>query len=163
MWKTIWVMRRAKSMYVYDVKTQKLQVRGTPCKCCSRSQQRSSPSLRLWCWFYTIGTTTSAVSRPIKFILTFTRCVIRRARLFSDDLISWYDIFDKKLKNVSCEHARLNGWNSTLQAAWYILRVCIIPGTWYGFCQLTYDMIVNALFYTKYRSRVFYVLSLWRI
>ena len=36
-------------MYVYDdVKTQKLQVRGTPCKCCSRSQQqRSSPGLRL--------------------------------------------------------------------------------------------------------------------
>ena len=25
----------------------KLQVRGTPCKCCSRSQQRSSPGLRL--------------------------------------------------------------------------------------------------------------------
>ena len=41
-------MRRAKSMYVYDdVKTQKLQVRGTPCKCCSSSQQRSSPGLRL--------------------------------------------------------------------------------------------------------------------
>ena len=41
-------MRRAKSMYVYgDVKSQKLQVRGTPCKCCSRSQQRSSPGLRL--------------------------------------------------------------------------------------------------------------------
>ena len=34
-------------MYVYDVKTQKLQVRGTPCKYCSRSQQRSSPGLRL--------------------------------------------------------------------------------------------------------------------
>ena len=42
-------MRRAKSMFVYDVpgKTQKLQVRGTRCKCCSRSQQRSSPGLRL--------------------------------------------------------------------------------------------------------------------
>ena len=41
-------MRRAKSMYVYDdVKTQKLQVRGTPCTCCSRSKQRSSPGLRL--------------------------------------------------------------------------------------------------------------------
>ena len=33
-------------MYVYDVKTQKLQVR-TPCKCCSRSQKRSIPGLRL--------------------------------------------------------------------------------------------------------------------
>ena len=40
-------MRRAKAMYVYDVKTWKLQVRGTPCKCCSRSQQRSSPGWRL--------------------------------------------------------------------------------------------------------------------
>ena len=27
--------------------------------------------------------------------------------------------FYKKLKNVSCEYDRLNGWNSTLQAAWY--------------------------------------------
>ena len=32
---------------MYLVKTQKLQVRGTPCKCCSRSQQRSSPGLPL--------------------------------------------------------------------------------------------------------------------
>ena len=28
--------------------------------------------------------------------------------------------FYKKLKNVSCEYDRVNGWNSTLQAAWYI-------------------------------------------
>ena len=46
-WKTTWVRRRAKSMYVYDIKTKKVQVRGTPCKCCNRSQQRSSPGLRL--------------------------------------------------------------------------------------------------------------------
>ena len=31
--------------------------------------------------------------------------------------------FCKKLKNVSCEYDRLNGWNSTLQAAWYIRHV----------------------------------------
>ena len=31
-------------------------------------------------------------------------------------------IFYKKLKNVSCEYNRLNGRNSTLQAAWYIRR-----------------------------------------
>ena len=43
-----WVMGRAKSMYVRVwCKKKKLQVRGTPCKCCSRSQQRSSPGLRL--------------------------------------------------------------------------------------------------------------------
>ena len=38
--------------------------------------------------------------------------------------------FYKKMKNVSCEYDRLNGWNSTLQAAWYIRHVCI---TWYVF------------------------------
>ena len=27
--------------------------------------------------------------------------------------------FYKKLKNVSCEYYHVNGWNSTLQAAWY--------------------------------------------
>ena len=32
----------------------------------------------------------------------------------------------KKLKNVSCEYDRLNGLNSTLQAAWYIRHVRII-------------------------------------
>ena len=31
--------------------------------------------------------------------------------------------FYKKLKNASCEYIRLNGWNSTLQAAWYIRHV----------------------------------------
>ena len=31
--------------------------------------------------------------------------------------------FTKKMKNVSCEEDRLNGWNSTLQAAWYIRHV----------------------------------------
>ena len=35
-------------------------------------------------------------------------------------------VFYKKLKNVSCEYDRLNGWNSTLQAAWYIRHVRII-------------------------------------
>ena len=29
-------------------------------------------------------------------------------------------LFYKKLKNVSCEYDRVNGWNSTLQAACYI-------------------------------------------
>ena len=39
-------------------------------------------------------------------------------------------IFHKKLKNVSCEYNRLNGWNSTLQAAWDIRRVRIIWFLW---------------------------------
>ena len=32
-------------------------------------------------------------------------------------------VFCKKLKNISCEYDRLNGCNSTLQAAWYIRHV----------------------------------------
>ena len=35
-------------------------------------------------------------------------------------------IFYKKVKNVSCEYDRVNGSNSTLQAAWYIRHVRII-------------------------------------
>ena len=38
--------------------------------------------------------------------------------------------FNKKLKNVSCEYDRVNGWNSTLQAAWYIRHVRIIWFLW---------------------------------
>ena len=38
--------------------------------------------------------------------------------------------FYKKLKNASCEFNRLNGWNSTLQAAWYIRRVRITCFLW---------------------------------
>ena len=39
-------------------------------------------------------------------------------------------LFCKKLKNVSCEYNRLIGWNSTLQAAWYIRRVRIVWFLW---------------------------------
>ena len=41
-----------------------------------------------------------------------------------DFVIRLRKIFYKKLKkNVSCEYHRLNGWNSTLQAVWYIRHV----------------------------------------
>ena len=39
-------------------------------------------------------------------------------------------VLRKKLKNVSCEYDRLNGWSSTLQAAWYISHVRIIWFLW---------------------------------
>ena len=39
-------------------------------------------------------------------------------------------VFYKKLKNVSCEYDRVNGWNSTLQDAWYIRHVRIIWFLW---------------------------------
>ena len=38
--------------------------------------------------------------------------------------------FIKSWKNVSCEYDRVNGWNSTLQAAWYITHVRIIWFLW---------------------------------
>ena len=44
-------------------------------------------------------------------------------------ILSWLTVsfsFSKKLKNVSCEYDRVNGSNSTLQAAWYIGHVRII-------------------------------------
>ena len=40
------------------------------------------------------------------------------------------ELYSKKLKNGSCEYHRLNGWNSTLQAAWYIRHVRIICFLW---------------------------------
>ena len=71
----------------------------------------------------------------------------------SRSLQSWVSTIQlKKLKNVSCcEYDRLNGWNSTLQAAWYVRRSYNMV-----FVDYTYDMIINTQFYTKYRSRVFY-------
>ena len=52
----------------------------------------------------------------------------RRVMRLNEDLDEI--VFYKKLKNVSCEYDRVNGWNSTLQAAWYIRRVRIICFLW---------------------------------
>ena len=49
--------------------------------------------------------------------VAFSCCGILHLTLF---------IFYKKVKNVSCEFNCLNGRNSTLQAAWYIIHVRII-------------------------------------
>ena len=65
-----------------------------------------------------------------------------------------------KLKNVSCEYDRLNGSNSTLQAAWYIRHVRIICFLWTINKRTIWWLILS---FTKTRSRVIYVLSLWRI
>ena len=66
------------------------------------------------------------------------------------------------MKNVSCKHDRLNGWNSTLQAPWYIRRVQLRI-IW--FLWTNYDMTINTQFYTKYRPRFMkyiYFLIEWR-
>ena len=55
--------------------------------------------------------------------------------------------FYKKFTNVGCEYNRLNGWNSTLQAAWYIRRVRIIwflwtkPTIWWLILSFTQNIV----------------------
>ena len=72
---------------------------------------------------------------------------------------SWrFSTFFKSWKNFSCEYDRLNGWNSTLQAVWYITHVGIV---WFSWTKPTIWLLI--LSFTQYRSCVFYVLSLWRI
>ena len=81
----------------------------------------------------------------------------------------WSPFLHKKLKNVSCEYDRLNGWNSTLQAAWHIYS--FIKSWKTSAVSTTVWMVETQLcklrgpsdIYTNYRSRVFYVLSSWRI
>ena len=53
-------------------------------------------------------------TKPTIWLLTFSSTSFTEGRP---------RIFIKKLKNVSWEYDRLNGWNSTLQAAWYIRHV----------------------------------------
>ena len=44
---------------------------------------------------------------------------------FYKNIVRAYSMF-YPYEGYSCEYDRLNGWNSTLQAAWYIIHVCII-------------------------------------
>ena len=67
-----------------------------------------------------VNLTYDIITTAVVLILSFTKKKMVRA-------------FYKKLKNVSCEDNRVNGWNSTLQAAWYIRHVRII---WYVFFGL---------------------------
>ena len=54
--------------------TRYVRIWGTPCKCCSRSQQRSSPGLRLRWTPKSVSTTDGWLT------LNFASCVIRRTR-----------------------------------------------------------------------------------
>ena len=93
-------------------------------------------------------------ARPIEWLkLNFACCVIH-----------------EKIENVRiwCEHdrLRLNGWNSTLQAVWYIRHVrwtCLFYTFIVWFLWTKPKLWLLILSFTKYRSRVFYVLSLWKI
>ena len=84
--------------------------------------------------------------------------------------IGFSDFFYKKLKSVSCEYDRLNGWNSTLQAALYIRRVrwtClfyILFVIWFLWAKPTTWLLIPGMqFHKKIRSRVFYVFSVWKM
>ena len=47
----------------------------------------------------------------------------------------------KKLENVSCEYDGLNGWNSTLRAAWYIRHV-----RWTCFFYISFIILQSMVF-----------------
>ena len=56
-----------------------------------------------------------------------------RPRLFYGSSLRWQTSAVSTtvwIVNVVCEYDRLNGWNSTLQAAWYIRYVCTIWFLW---------------------------------
>ena len=70
----------------------------------------------------------------------------------------------RKLWNVSCEYDRLNGSNSTLQAAWYIRHVrwaCFFYISfiiWYFWTKpTTWLIMLSFTIFTEGRSRVFYI------
>ena len=79
----------------------------------------------LWCFWI------STMYEKVVVDTQFRKLSVGRSRLFyinsSCRIYTQYQVCNnKKLKNVSCEYNRLNGWNSTLQAAWYIIHVRIL-------------------------------------
>ena len=77
---------------------------------------------------------------------------------------------NKKMKNVSCGYDRIYRWKSALQAAWYVRHV-----RWTFLFYVSYMiwclwskpkiclLILSVINFTEGRSRVFYILSSWRI
>ena len=61
--------------------------------------------------------------------------------------------FYKKVKNVRCEYDRLDSWNSTLQAAWYIRRSLNVLTLYFVYNMVivskTYDIAINTHFHLK--------------
>ena len=82
----------------------------------------------------------------------------------------FYISFYQKMKNVSCEYDRLNGWNSTLQAAWcnrHVRWTCLFCISFIIWCLWTkptiWLLILSFANFTEDRSRVFHILSSWRM
>ena len=93
--------------------------------------------------------------------LTFTiQTVVLTTDVFQLKKYTCY-IFWGSWKTSDVSTACLKGWNSTLQAAWYIKHVRTI---WFLWTKPTIWLLIPGIqFYTKYRPRVFHVLSVWRI
>ena len=123
---------------VHDVKNQATKVwrdhsfRWIQPRCCSmtmtHASDRTATQRRRWC------------SHPPVLSL---RCHAAAACMLvsqNSRVISGW--FSTKLKNVSCEYDRLNGWNSTLQAAWFYKKFIEYART--IFCvQLSINNIVG--------------------
>ena len=108
-------------------------------------------------------TNVSDVPRSLHNWVSTIRTGRTRSWRFSNfKVFKFFNIFFcKKLKNVSCEYNRVNGWNSTLQAAWYIRRVRIIcflrtkPTLWLLILSFTQSIVraCSMLYpYEGYRS-----------
>ena len=64
-------------------------------------------------------------------------------------LVQRRNCFYEKSKSVSCEYDRLNGWNSTLQAAWYIRHVRI---TWFLWTKPTIWLLILSFTQSIFRA-----------
>ena len=77
---------------------------------------------KIYTWYYFLSWKTSAVSTTVWMVNV--SCEYDRYNINVAKRQPWKYFF--KLKNVSCEYDCLNGWNSTLQAAWYIRHVRVV-------------------------------------
>ena len=73
-----------------------------------------------------VGCPCPVESRMTKRVVFYCSTTTNRSIGFNSFIKSW---------TTSAVSITVNGWNSTLQAAWYIRRVRI-RSTWYGFCEL---------------------------
>ena len=111
------------------VATQLCKLRGTSDTFVGRAY--SIPGMSFIIWFlWTKPTTWLILSFTKKIYISFARVV---CFILMKDIGRWlpwmlpgstgrFSVTIKELKN-GCEYDRLNGWNSTLQAAWYIRHV----------------------------------------
>ena len=94
----------------------------------------------------------------------YTRYVVRYLPFsWCHGIYMMYYTYINKMKNVSCENDQLKGWNSTLQAAWYIRHVrwtclfCISYRIWCLWTNPTIWLLIPSFTnFTEGRSRVFF-------